>query len=366
MKRRPSCYCLLLLAILILASSLRFYRLDAQSFWNDEGNSARIAERPLDLILAGAEGDIHPPGYYLLLHYWRMAFGQSEFALRSLSVAAGLILVAFTYLLGRRLFNRTTALTGAFLSATAPLAIYYSQEARMYALLGLLSAISTYLLLRTLTSDPSPASCLLPPASYILTCAAGLYVHYAFPFILVVHNAIFGLWWLTRARRRQWLVLWAGIQAAIVVLYLPWLPTALNSVTGWSSAGQAYQLGPALIDVLRVLTVGITLPVEEATAPLIGAAFFLLAGLWPIRGPAAGARQTDQTDWFGAVSLILYLLLPIGLFFALDLYKETWLKFLVVVLPPFHLLIAHGIEISIQFATRLLPPASRLLHPASC
>ncbi|HUV90334.1 MAG TPA: hypothetical protein VMY80_11825, partial [Anaerolineae bacterium] len=49
---------LLLLALLLLASFLRFYRLDAQSFWNDEGNSARIAERPVDLILEGAEGDI--------------------------------------------------------------------------------------------------------------------------------------------------------------------------------------------------------------------------------------------------------------------------------------------------------------------
>ena len=84
----PPASCILLLAILLLASFLRFHGLDAQSFWNDEGNSARIAERTLDLILEGAEGDIHPPGYYLLLHGWRALFGQSEFALRWRSSSA--------------------------------------------------------------------------------------------------------------------------------------------------------------------------------------------------------------------------------------------------------------------------------------
>ena len=361
MKQR-TCH-LLLLAILLLASFLRFYRLDAQSFWNDEGNSARIAERSPDLILAGSEGDIHPPGYYLLLHYWRALFGQSEFALRSLSVAAGLALVAFTYLQGRHLFGEATGLTAAFLGAISPFAIYYSQEARMYALLAALSAVSTYLLLRLLTSPQSPISNLqsLPPiiyplAAYTLTCAAGLYTQYAFPFVLLVHNLTFGLWWLTRARRTahrwRWVALWAGAQVMIVVLYLPWLPVALKSVTGWSSAGRTYDLAPALVDVLRVLSVGITLPVEQATAALVGTLALLLLGLWPARPAAsavgtttaAGARRTERATRFGVASAAVYLLLPIALLFAFDLYKPQWLKFLVVVLPPFHTLIARGVE----------------------
>jgi mannosyltransferase len=360
-----------LLAILLLAAFLRFYRLDAQSFWNDEGNSARIAERTPDLILEGAEGDIHPPGYYLLLHYWRALFGQSEFALRAFSVAAGLALVLFTYVLGRRLFDETTGLVAAFLGAISPFAIYYSQEARMYALLAALSAASTYLLLRFLTNSKhqipdtqSPISNLQSPPSnlqspifnshppiskpilldtltlYTLTSAAGLYTQYAFPFVLLVHNGIFGLWWLFRARRStdRWrrLAVWVRTQAAVAVLYLPWLPMALQSVTGWSSAGRAYELGPALLDVLRVLGVGITLPVGQARAALVGAGLLLIVGLWP--------RRNDRTGWSGVASLALYLLLPIILIFAFDLYKPTWLKFLVVILPPFHLLLAHGIE----------------------
>ena len=74
-----------LVAILILAAAMRFFQLDAQSFWNDEGTSARVAERSLPLITAAAIGDIHPPLYYYVLHFWRGLWGASEFALRGLS-----------------------------------------------------------------------------------------------------------------------------------------------------------------------------------------------------------------------------------------------------------------------------------------
>ena len=124
-----------LLSILILAAFLRFYRIEAQSFWNDEGNSARLAERTANLIISGAAGDIHPPGYYLLLAGWRLIVGQSEFALRGLSAFAGILLVAFVYRLGYQYFSgpaaESAAIGAAFFAAIHPALIYYSQEARM-------------------------------------------------------------------------------------------------------------------------------------------------------------------------------------------------------------------------------------------
>ncbi|MDY6875420.1 MAG: glycosyltransferase family 39 protein [Chloroflexota bacterium] len=374
----------LLFLILLLAAGLRFYRLDAQSFWNDEGNSARIAERTIDLILEGSAGDIHPPGYYLLLHCWRALFGQSEFALRSLSVVAGLVLIVFTYLLGHHLFGQTTGLMAAFLGATSPFAVYYSQEARMYALLAAVSAASTYMLLRLLANDTGQKPGFAEKTwflAYVLTAAAGLYIQYAFSFVLLVHNGIFGLWWLAVARRSvyrgRWLVTWAGTQAAVVALYLPWLPGALSSVTGWSAAGRAYELGHALWDILRVLSVGTTLPIGEATIALLGAGGLLLVGLWPVPPALSKVKenltgwpqQGTRTGWLGVASMALYLLLTIALIFAFDLYKPAWLKFLVVALPPFHLLLAHGIETLAQIVggrkQKVIRPASRNLYHAS-
>jgi len=68
--------------------------------------------------------------------------------------------------------------------------------------------------------------------------------------------------------------------------------------------------------------------------------------------------------WFGVPSVALYLLLPITLIFAFDLYKPAWLKFLVVVLPPFHILLAHGIENLAPFSI-LHSPFSILRSPFS-
>ena len=59
--------------------------------------------------------------------------------------------------------------------------------------------------------------------------------------------------------------------------------------------------------------------------------------------------------------MALYLLLPVALIFAFDLYKESWLKFLVVALPPLHILVAHGIDNLAQIAN----PKSQIPSPNS-
>ncbi|MCS6910063.1 MAG: hypothetical protein NZM11_05770, partial [Anaerolineales bacterium] len=51
-------------AIVLLAAALRFYRIDHQSYWNDEGNSRVLASRDVPTILRNAAADVHPPGYY--------------------------------------------------------------------------------------------------------------------------------------------------------------------------------------------------------------------------------------------------------------------------------------------------------------
>jgi len=343
-KRANSLWPLGLCVILLIAAGLRFYRLDAQSFWNDEGNAIRAAQRTIPLVIAAARGDIHPPGYYLLLHFWRIPTGDSEFAVRSLSVYIGLLTVALTGRLGRRMLGAGVGAGAAFLAAISPLAVYYSQEARMYGLLGLLAVASTDLLW-SLLHRPRPATALL----YALVAAAGLYTHYSFPFVLVAHNLLFfGRWITTVGGQPQGLPLrwWVALQALAVFLYLPWLPTALRAM-GWPSAGRGYTLGGALLDVFRALTVGLTLEALPARPVLIGAGVLLIPGLWP-RPKTALAVAT----------LALWLLIPLVLIFAFDLYKPAYLKFLLTVLPSFCILLAAGV----QNLARWLPAPKRL-HP---
>ena len=71
------------LALVVLASGLvRFVGLGKESIWLDEATSILIARLKLSSVVAWAAGDIHPPLYYLALHFW-LRFGETEFAVRA-------------------------------------------------------------------------------------------------------------------------------------------------------------------------------------------------------------------------------------------------------------------------------------------
>ena len=81
---------IILLIILTAASALRLTRLGYQSEWNDEAISAMIASGTTRQILSNQFHSLHPPGYYLLLHFWQNAFGDSDFLLRLPSALMGI------------------------------------------------------------------------------------------------------------------------------------------------------------------------------------------------------------------------------------------------------------------------------------
>ncbi len=96
---------LVMVAIVLLAFGLRIYRLDAQSLWNDEGTSVALARRDLVTITRDAAHDIHPPLYYYLLHLWVRLAGTTEFAVRFMSLLAGVALVACVARMSSRLYG---------------------------------------------------------------------------------------------------------------------------------------------------------------------------------------------------------------------------------------------------------------------
>jgi len=345
----------ILLAILVLAAALRLFRLGAQSFWNDEGTSARVAERSLPLITAAAVADIHPPLYYYALHFWRDLWGESEFALRSLSAVLGVLLVWLIYLLGHQLLGEPTALIAAFIAALNPFQVYYSQEARMYVMLAIWAAASTYFLVRCLETRFLIENGFL----YVLTAAAGMYTHYAFPFVLVVHNLV-AIAWLVAQRKewRKW-IMWIALQAAVVALYVPWLGIALLRIPKWQSPAPAYQLGPALLDTLRWFAFGRTIPTASATIALGATGLFLLASLLPTRNMQHATRNT-QYAIRPTLLLLSWWLIPIVLIFALGLYKEAYLKFLLVCSPAFCLLFARGVVTAWRTTSNTALPAPPL------
>lgn len=122
-----------LLAVLLLGLVLRVFNLN-QSFWLDEATSVMTAKNFgfFEVITKFSPGDFHPPLYYLMLKIWGSMFGWSEVAVRLLSVTFGIATIVIIYKIGTKLLNEKVGLISALLLSTAPLHVYYSQEARMY------------------------------------------------------------------------------------------------------------------------------------------------------------------------------------------------------------------------------------------
>jgi uncharacterized membrane protein len=123
-----------LATIIFVSLLLRLTNLN-QSLWLDEASTALAAKLSLfDLFGKYLPGDFHPPFYYVLMHFWVLLFGSSEIALRVPSVLFGVGAVYLVYLLGTKIFGRHIGLIASALLSTSGLAVYYSQEARMYSL----------------------------------------------------------------------------------------------------------------------------------------------------------------------------------------------------------------------------------------
>ena len=362
---------LIVFSLLLLAAFLRFHQLDASSLWNDEGNSWAMLSRSFGEIAAAAAADIHPPGYYWLLKVWSLLFGNSAAAMRGLSAALGVLLVALIAVLAFRIAHgrqawRSFPVLAALLAALNPFPIYYSQEARMYMLLAVEATGLFWALLwmmeigdrrleirhwragrwddpeaRSVANLQSPISNLfLPSLLYLLFGVAGLWTHYSFPIVLAAAGIAFILWWAvgrwrtapnTPARRPIAPLLWCiGLNLLLLLAFLPWLPTAVERVLHWPKGGGAIGPVAGLALTLRTLLFG---PLRIVPDPLWP--WLVVAGLLPLIGLFALRRRP-----FAALAVGLWLLLPIAMMFGLGLFTDAFLKFLLVASPAWCLLAA--------------------------
>ena len=141
---------MLLVFILLSGFALRLYKLGESSLWYDETVSAFLARQSVLELIGHTARDIHPPAYYLLLHFWTMLVSDSEFALAYFSLIFGVLLIALTYRLARFLTRANIAIWAALLVAFSPFNVWYSQEVRMYTLGAALGVAATYCALKAL------------------------------------------------------------------------------------------------------------------------------------------------------------------------------------------------------------------------
>jgi Dolichyl-phosphate-mannose-protein mannosyltransferase len=201
-----------LAAVLVGAAALRISTLDLQSFWYDEAfTPVRVLHTGLGATLRSmVHSENSPPLWYLIAWVDVRLFGDGEIALRLPSALAGIGTVALAWAIGRELAGRRCALVCALLVACSPLFVWYSQEARVYALFAFTSALAMLCCLRA-RREPTPARM----AAFALSGVLALVTHCFAAFLL----AGMALWLLRdRAARRGALAACAALAVAGLAL----------------------------------------------------------------------------------------------------------------------------------------------------
>jgi hypothetical protein len=339
-----------LVAILLLAFGLRLYRLGAESLWYDETVSAHLAGKSLPDLIAHTAGDIHPPGYYVLLHVWTRMVGRSDFALAFFSLAFGVLLVALAYKLGACVFGIKAGVLAAFLVAISPYNIWYSQEVRMYTLGAVLGMLVLGTVMALMTQPQSGRSARNGwMALYALCGAVGLWTLYYFAFLLVAVNLMVGLWWFAARRRGRagwgWLARWGLAQVAVLVLYAPWIPIAWRQATNppvppWRGIVALREL---VVETWSALCLGQSVDPARIWPALLVFAVVLGFGLlsrW-LRPRLQGRPQGgDSLPWLLAGYTFIPALLIYAASFVTPLYH---VRYMFTYSTPFYIILGSGL-----------------------
>jgi len=338
------------LAITALALALRLFRLGSQNIWIDEAFTARLLDGTfLELIKATAR-DNHPPLYYAVLYLLR-SFGRGEIMLRLPSVIFGVATIPVAFTVARRLFGLPTATYTALLLAVSPLHVFYSQEARMYALFLFLITVVVAFFARVLEGGRATAW-----TGYAAASILAFYTHIEAFFVPLA----LGIFYLVHRSSDRNLRACAAAYCAIGLFCLPWVLVAIpmladvqRQALGYVSLSPfalpytfftfclGYFVGPSVADWHRSLSLWQLVPDAPAVAltVLTFGGLFLL-GLWKLRHDADRLRLC-------VLLLSCTILGPYAM--ARLLFAKYNVRYAITALPVFLMLVAFGLT---RLATR--------------
>lgn len=221
-------------ALTLAALALRLYQLGYSDLTFDESASIFIARMPLAemlpyLLRAFHE---HPPGYYVLLAGWLQLVGDSEVALRWLSVFIGTLSIPLMYQLGRAVLSERAGWLAALILTVTPVHIFFSQNARMYALIGALALASWWLVLRLQQTDRRRYWLALAAG-----CFFGLTTHYYMGLVIASQAVYLALTWRQNKRLLMKWLLWLGLPLGAAALYALLSPGVMSTLRAMFKAG---------------------------------------------------------------------------------------------------------------------------------
>jgi mannosyltransferase len=316
-------------AITVLGAALRFYRLGHQGFWFDEGNTALLVHfSPGKMLGLIPQAESTPPLYYCVAWVWARIFGYGEVGLRSLSALAGVALIPVLYSASWKLVSRRAGLIAAALAACSPLLIWYSQEARSYELLALLTALSL-LAFAYARARPTPRALV----AWVIACALALATHY-YAALVIVPEA---LWLLYEHRRSRPVQTAFGV---IAVCGLALIPLAI----GQQSTGSADWIarapfGRRLGQVIPQFVAGFDGPGHSVLEPVAIAIAVLALVLVVTRCEPEPRRGALLAGGIALAGLVISLVLVVVGF------DDLLTRNLLAIWPPAAVLVAGGLAV---------------------
>jgi uncharacterized membrane protein len=210
------------IGVALIGAVVRISHLSNLSLWLDEGFTVLYSRQEWASV-SGTRGfySPHPPGYFTLVKVSDLFFAD-EIAGRMISVIAGIATIPVFYLLMSKVLDRRAGFVSALVLALSPIHLYYSQEARMYALVVFLIAV-TYLALVSYNHRPHWKWA----AVYGVAAALALWVDYS-SFYALAPQVLYILVQLYRHRKAALPLFIAGVGA--VIAYAPWIPQVLDSI----------------------------------------------------------------------------------------------------------------------------------------
>lgn len=317
-----------LAALIALGAGLRLYGLDIQSLWNDELGSVTNSMRETfaKTYFYGVDPE-HPPTYYLTLRLWLQLAGDAAVAARLPSAVCGIATIAAMFALGRRWFGAAEGLIAAGITTVAYVPVYFSQEARSYAVLLLAVTLSTVWLtdvVAALRRGTQPTRAVR--AAFILAAIVASQAHFFGTLFVLLQAATAALllWPRWLALRRL-----AAVYAVVAVAFLPcalrflWMPPSTPTWLPPPGAGAFWQQLQYLFNDSRAL----------AVAALV---------LWaPLLVQAARRPRGEAYTWLA----VAWLIVPMAIAFAWSYWSQPVFmdRALIIVAPAAYLLAARGL-----------------------
>jgi mannosyltransferase len=345
-EKTPAGPILWLVLVVALATLLDVLHLGDTSFWMDEALSATYARLPWSEFLAlTAREEQNMSLYFVLLRAW-IHLGESEFAIRTLSVLWAVAAVAAIYALGARLFDRRVGVLAALLLSVNGFHLRYAQEARGYSLLVFLVILCSVCFVKALQVPGRKHW-----AAYVLTSVLAVYTHF---FALLVLAAQWASLPFMRSRALPWRAL-LGSALAMGLLIFPlgvlvvtghqnvdWIPrSGLRDIYGLFLHLAGYAGRPALLAYAILCALALAEPLRRRPDSLSRATSPSPEELDERRELRGGGRSFERWPY---VLLASWLVVPIALAWVVSLVKPAFVtRYLIVSLPPFVLLAAAGL-----------------------